>query len=157
MSLPLLSDARRFWAKVHIPDLFSCWEWQAARTPCGYGVFQMRGTLVYAHRFSYTLSFGRIPYGLDVCHHCDNPKCVNPSHLFVGTAHDNLVDCVSKQRTHPRRGEESGRSRVTTSQVIAIREMRSSGRTWREIANSFGIGESTARAIVSRISWNHVP
>lgn len=94
----------RFWAKVDRTD--DCWTWTAATTGSGYGRFghqNARGGWVAAHRFAYELANGPIPDGMFVCHKCDNPPCVNPSHLFLGTHQDNMRDMDAKGR---RRGKE---------------------------------------------------
>lgn len=88
--------AERFWQKVKKSD--SCWEWQGANVPKGYGIIGKDGRNQYAHRVSWELHTGVIPKGLLVCHHCDNPKCVRPDHLFVGTHQDNLRDMSRKGR-----------------------------------------------------------
>jgi len=89
-----------FWSKVIIKGPDDCWEWSARKNNKGYGIFS---PLKYrsAHRTSWFIKHGEIPKGMYVCHHCDNPSCVNPSHLFLGTAMDNFKDAVNKGRIKP--------------------------------------------------------
>lgn len=86
----------RFDAKVVRSD--NCWEWTGSRNDFGYGLFYLKGDQVRAHRYSYERAFGAVPDGLYVLHKCDNPKCVRPDHLFLGTLVDNSRDMVSKGR-----------------------------------------------------------
>lgn len=86
----------RFWARIEKTD--TCWNWTRGKTKSGYGQMSVHGRKTHMHRFSYELHFGTIPNGLLVCHHCDNPSCVRPDHLFLGTDADNARDKVLKGR-----------------------------------------------------------
>lgn len=90
--------AKRFWAGVDTTG--DCWVWKGSKAGAGYGVLGIDYKSVYAHRFSYELHFGPIPDNLCVLHKCDNPPCVNPDHLFLGTQLDNMDDRNRKGRTH---------------------------------------------------------
>lgn len=99
----MLDYYHRFWAKVHILSPIECWEWQSGKDPNGYGRFGIgpdRSNITprLAHRVAWELAVGPIPEGRHLCHHCDNPGCVNPAHLFIGTAGDNMRDMARKGR-----------------------------------------------------------
>ena len=105
--------AQRLWYGVRVNDKTNCWEWTKNKNPQGYGMIGVYGRLVRTHRFSYELMVGDIPTGLLVCHKCDNPSCINPAHLFLGTHKDNAADRQAKGRGGPshvaRVTQETGR------------------------------------------------
>ena len=149
-----LSLGDRFWARVDRtggPD--ACWPWTRATNEGGYGkisIGSMRDgsrTGVLAHRLSWQLHRGPIPDGMLVCHRCDNPPCVNPAHLFLGTPHDNVRDMAAK-----------GRARVvnrlcTPEQVADIRSRSASGEGFTSIARSVGVQEWTVRRIAKGATY----
>lgn len=132
---------QRFFAKVKKTD--GCWEWTASKNKRGYGqiAFQRRPHL--AHRISFKIHKGD-PGRLHVCHTCDNPGCVNPEHLFLGTDADNIKDMVMKDR-------HSGR--LTSSDVKSIRE---SGETLVALAEKYGVAVTTVSAARSGATFRHV-
>lgn len=152
----------RFWAFTKKTD--GCWLWTGATADGGYGVMPLRHVSERrAHRFSWTLHFGPIPDGLDVCHTCDNPPCVRPDHLFLGTPVDNALDMVSKGRhaavTHPEtisRGESRPAAKLTEETVREIRRMAAAGVSRRELAERYDVTPTLIAGVVNRTGWRHV-
>jgi hypothetical protein len=172
-------DKNRFYKKVNKTD--SCHEWTACKNPAGYGLFNFggQGMAVLAHRFAWEISNGDIPDGMLVCHKCDNPSCVNPEHLFIGSHKDNMRDCVNKGRfvcnlktkghksfgknngTHTKPdsrvcGIKNGNSKFIDSDILKIKKLYKSGVSTREIAAIYRVGKSTIWNIVSGNGWKHV-
>lgn len=151
------ADITRFWSKVAKSD--GCWLWTGLRHDRGdYGLIHIshpRKHKYRAHRFSYELANGPIPEGLCVCHRCDNPPCVRPDHLFLGTNAENHADSAAKGRAYRPRGELCGKAKLTAPQV---REMRSlQGRlSHGEIARRFGVHRATVRGILYGLRWKHL-
>jgi hypothetical protein len=115
----------------------------------------MNGTTTLAHRKVWTEANGPIPDGMKICHHCDNPACVNLEHLFMGTHQDNMDDMVAKGRK--RRGEQHANHVLTEQDVIAIRGVHAKGdNSLREIGEMFGVTYQTIWMIVTRQQWKHV-
>lgn len=153
-----MSDVSRFWDRVSVGD--GCWEWMAGRVKAGYGVFWDGTRQVRAHRYSWELHKGPIPPGLNVCHHCDNPPCVNPDHLFVGSHADNVADRVGKGRTRTRtwdeRGEINPAAKLTNVQVATIKAKGLAGYTIMELASEFGVSFSNVAMILRGKTWSHI-
>jgi hypothetical protein len=132
-----------------------CWEWTGEENTNGYGRFSHQEQKSLAHRFSYELFFGDVPAGLNVCHRCDNRKCVNPSHLWLGSQSANLSDAVSKGRMHrpDTRGHRNGNTTLTWEKVRAIRDLDSRGIRKFRIAKLFGVSPSTVTNITTLATW----
>lgn len=151
--------AERFWEKVDKRRLDECWPWTACVDGCGYGLIGSNAEdnwrLLKAHRVAWTFTYGSIPEGLCVCHHCDNKICCNPLHLFLGTQADNTADKVSKNRQA--RGEGVAQSKITAEDAGEIRQLYAAGRdTIRSIARRYPIGRSQVHRIINHDKWKHV-
>lgn len=153
-----LPDEERFWSKVaKSEDPDKCWEWQGNLQHKGYGSFSYKRKPYGAHRFVWEITYGEIPKGLFVCHHCDNPRCVNPSHLFLGTPLDNMRDMINKGRLVAHKGEQNAGHKLTTEDVLYIREQIAMDKTTRaDLAREMNIHKHTIDAIVARRSWKHL-
>ena len=152
-----LGVEERFWPKVMRPmDWTSCWEWQGAKRRLGYGRFKTKSyTTVSAHRLSYALYYGVSPGEMHVCHRCDNPQCVNPEHLFLGTNADNVADKVTKGRAIGRdqRGERNAAAKLTARAVDEIRDLISAGHKNTHIAARYGVTHQLISRIRRGRSW----
>jgi hypothetical protein len=162
--------ADRFWMKVdkngpvppHCPDLGQCWTWTAAKIKSGYGRIGVGPIAEPAHRVSWMLHVGPIPPKHDVCHHCDNPSCVNPAHLFVGTRQQNVDDMMRKGRYSAaargrkwHRGHDHPMAKLTEQQAREIK--RSKGlRTAVELSAQYGVNKHHVQAIWRDDAWRHV-
>lgn len=148
-----LAPAERFWAKVDERQPNDCWEWQGAQHEFGYGDFVIDGKHWKAHRLSWTYAYGKIPEGMSVLHKCDNPPCVNPKHLFLGTIADNHRDMRQKERQA--RGVTHGHAKLTEEDARIIYGVRGI-LPQREIASAFGVASSVVSRIHRGKSWSHV-
>lgn len=149
---------QRFWAKVQKTD--GCWLWTAYRNPAGYGMVPTSIRIpVLAHRASFLIATGIDPGEKCVCHNCDNPPCVNPDHLFLGTLADNNADMLAKGRYSggSRPGENSPLAKLTAEDVIRIRrDFRFHG-GGRKAAREFGVSAALISRIMLRQGWKHLP
>ena len=148
----------RFWAKVDKGGPDECWPWTGNRLPKGYGQFKPFGLQRYAHRVSWALAHGTtpdgtIPGGMCVLHSCDNPPCVNPAHLFLGTKTDNMRDKVAKGRQA--KGVDNGQAKLSEDDVQAIRA--SLGESRKEVARRFGVSAATVGDILCGRTWTTLP
>lgn len=149
-------DIIRFWEKVNIEkNSKDCWEWIASCRKDGYGQFHIggnHGNTIPSHRTAWEMTYGPIPDGLWVLHKCDNRKCCNPSHLYVGTRADNERDKIIRNRIV--KGEDSKISKLSYKGVAQIREMYTSGDyTQQEIADIFNVCQSSISRIMSCETW----
>lgn len=124
-----------------------CWIWIAYTGPEGYGVFRQKAGSWLAHRLAYKINFGEFDEELKVCHSCDNPPCVNPSHLWLGTDQDNRTDSVLKGRNF---------SILNKFQVLEIRAKFIGGYSLDELAIKYKVSKATISRIVNRLIWNHI-
>jgi hypothetical protein len=151
----------RFWAKVDRRGPDDCWEWTGTKTRKGYGQIRVAGHNMQAHRVSYELNVGPITAGLFACHRCDNPPCVNPGHLFLGTAADNSSDMVARGRTRAggyfAKGSARSNAKLTEHDVITILERLARGDSHSTLGRRFGIAPSLISGIATGKRWRHVP
>lgn len=154
-----LSFEERFWSKVDRsggPDV--CWPWIRALQPTtGYGAVgtgPSSHTPALAHRVAWELTNGPIPGGLCVLHHCDNRRCCNPSHLFLGTRTDNALDKVAKERQT--RGEQVRSAKFTADDIRSIRARVATGELRANLAHEYDVTWSCIQSIVLRKTWRHI-
>lgn len=151
--------AERFWEKVDVRGPDDCWEWTASRRATGYGQIQAgERKSAKAHRVAWELTHGPIPEGLFVLHSCDNPPCVNPAHLRLGTHAENMADRERRRRCEgpkkARVGEAHPMVKLTAGEVAEIRERHAGGGVWcTQLANEYGVSPSQVRRIIHRQSW----
>jgi len=146
-----------FWDKVTKTD--TCWLWAAFKDKNGYGRLTIRNKQYLAHRVSWELCNEKIPKGLLVCHHCDNPPCVNPDHLFLGTKKDNAQDMVRKGRCHSNHavGVTQHLAKLTDDKALQIRELyEEGGCTHRSLGRIFGVNKTTISQVLNRQTWKHI-
>lgn len=160
-------DVDKFWSRAkRTPN--GCWEWQGAKS-CGYGVVYFQKRNAFTHRLAWNITHGAIPDGMFVCHKCDNPPCVNPDHLFLGTPTDNVHDMRDKGRLVPptgmkhwaardperARGERNGSAKLTQANVDSIRAALERGERPRSLADSNGVSVSTIYSIARGDNWGN--
>jgi hypothetical protein len=142
------TEVDRFMSSFSAIPFSGCWIWMRALDADGYGVHYYMGKKIFAHRRSYQLHVGDIDAGLMVCHTCDTPSCVNPSHLFLGTCKENIHDAIAKDRFH--RGERHGRAKLGADDVALI---RSSDLNGQQLAQLLGVNRSSVNRIRRGEGW----
>lgn len=142
-----------FWRNVDKSG--PCWEWIGPRGKRRYGWFCFQGVSQSAHRFVFELVNGPIPKGMFVCHQCDNPACVRPEHLFLGTPKDNTHDMLRKGRRVLLMGEQNGAARLSNADVARLRELSHAGARGTDLAKTFNISEAQVSVIRSGKSRRH--
>lgn len=143
----------RFWSKVSKSS--GCWEWQAYRDGRGYGRIFWDGRPRPASQVALILSGSPKPEGVEACHRCDNPPCVNPTHLYWGTRQDNIDDAYARgQRAG---GERHSAARLTEAQVVEIREAFATGADYRDLGSTYGIDPRSIFGITSGKKWPQAP
>ena len=167
MAIYTETEVQRFWTKVQRGE--GCWEWTASRTKFGYGILGIRRIARSprkAHRMSWEIAHGPIPGNFHVLHRCDNPPCVRPDHLYLGTNADNVRDRMERNPVihnwttdRTRLGSAHPRAKVTEEQVLEMRrrytpQSQTDGSS--ALAREFGLAQASVWAIISRQSWTHI-
>ena len=148
----------RFWEKVKLGE--GCWVWTASVNAYGYGLFARQTTpsrCVLAHRYAYECLVGPIADDLCVLHRCDNPRCVRPNHLFLGTRTDNTNDKVAKGRARGPQGEAHPRCKLTAPRVRQLlADWKAGGVSKSELSRRYGISHRNVRNIIDGQTWRHL-
>jgi hypothetical protein len=144
----------RFWKKVTINGADECWDWKGAMIKDRRGIFSMNGKITVAPKVSLVLHGIEVPEGKFVCHHCDNPNCVNPRHLFIGDNSSNMLDAMRKGRALV--GEKSNSAKLSEKTVLAIREEYSLGATQLALSIKYGVFFTTIQKVVRGDTWRHI-
>lgn len=147
-------DVERFRKRVAVAGPDDCWLWTGNKNQYGYGRLRVNGRRRVASRISYEINVGQIPPGMLVMHVCDNPPCVNPKHLVVGTNDENMHDAAVKGRMN--RGENNCQAKLTEDQVRDIRRRHSNGERAADLAAEFGLKRFAVFKICNRSRWKHV-
>lgn len=156
---PTEQQVKRFWEYVNKKAKDECWEWTGTKDAYGYGVYSINHVLYKAHRVSYYFENGYVDKNLKCCHKCDNPSCVNPHHLWLGTQRENVLDRHKKGRTVTGHlyGEDNPRAKLKKEDVLWIRE-NYNPKTWStvKLAKRYNVCRTKISQILKRESWVHV-
>lgn len=143
------SPTSRFLSKIDKTD--TCWIWLAYKDAKGYGIFGISSrNTKRAHRFSYELFINKIPHDKLVCHECDNPSCVNPEHLFLGTNQDNMDDMKKKNRAPNNKGTNNPNAKLNKLKAVQIRKLYKTGEYLiKDLAERFSINRNRISKVIS--------
>jgi hypothetical protein len=153
----------RITRNISLNERTGCWEWQRFLNHGGYGRLVIGSridktrTTILAHRYAWITYVGAIPDGLYVLHKCDNRRCLNPDHLFLGSKLDNARDRDAKGRNRPLIGTDQKAAKLTDEAVIRMRKLRASGISYIRIANMFCVHKKTCMNAIKGLRWKHVP
>jgi hypothetical protein len=148
-----ISKLERIANKIMPEPNTGCWFWMGVLNK-GYGMTSLPGKVCSAHRMIYKLLIGKIPKYIFACHSCDNPSCVNPFHVFLGTQSDNMTDMKLKGRSLS--GELNGFSRFNTKQILRIRNLYEIGYRQKRIAKIFKTSQGCISNIITKRAWKHI-
>lgn len=146
----------RFWEKVDIRDKDSCWNWKAGVNSKGYGQFRFQKKMCLATRMALVFTDGEVPDDLCVLHKCDNPLCVNPEHLYIGTMKDNAQDREIRGRGNHCKWEGHHKAKLTIKQVKEIRSRKLTGELMCSLAKEFGVQSSAVEKICKNRTWRGI-
>ena len=157
-------NIERFWSKVNKGKKNECWLWLESCVSAGYGYFGLTHTVngvkklyVGAHRFSLMLKLKTEELNGMCLHSCDNPKCVNPHHLSLGTNSENIRQAFDRGLMFGLKGEKHGRAILTEKDVLWIRKHYPlGGHTYKSLAAKYGVGETTIAEVIKRMKWKHI-
>lgn len=145
-----------FWSYVPKTSDDACWNWQGFLNQHGYGRMKVKGRGWLANRLSWTIHFGEIAPGLNVCHRCDNPACVNPRHLWLGTQLQNIADRESKKRGGDHKGTKNGRAKISVAEALEIRQKAVTPNLKLYYSRKHGLSLSYIYNIVREKTWKHI-
>ena len=144
----------RFWKNVNVLSQYECWEWAGCKFKGGYGALGYNKKTEKAHRISYKIHKGDIQENLVVRHTCDNPSCVNPNHLIVGTHAENMKDRDERNRSH--KGSKHYKAKLNETSVLKIIDLYKNGHTKTELARIFNVTTASIIFIINKKTWKHV-